>query len=380
MALAILVAEGRDNRKADLRRARRWTWGAIAVATISLLSPVAALNYIVDNHNLLKDQSESSELLDYVSNLRKAPFGVPYTFNDRSVKLLVASQSQAKCLVIGASHVMSLRRTNNPLLGEECPSLDNAGVTGASFEDVITFLGIGLKNPNIDKVIVGISLWTLKRNTRLNWMRNTREMLDARQAFGLSTIPYDDMVLAGSESWIEQLFSLKYLRINYKFIKRAWAGKTSLTYDSRSLAEAELKDVMALRSDASISYPQEWRPTPKNEDLDTTDQWIAPPFVDSEVLQELTTALEVLRKAGKKVVLFEGPYHPYVVDKCPKENICQAIPVVTAAVRSMAAKLNAPIIGGYLPQAFELSSDDFIDFQHTRGDSSAKIGLQQISQ
>lgn len=372
----MLVAKGQKNRRADRRRARRLTWLGIVLMTLLLVSPVAAVNYIVDNHNLLKDQSQSPELRDYVANLRKAQFGVPYTYNDRSVKLLVAGQSEAKCLAIGASHVMTLRHSNNPVLAAECPSLDNAGVTGASFEDVITFLGISLNNPNIKTVVVGVSLWTFKRNTRLNWMRNTREMLDARKAFGLSSVPYDDMVLAGSESWVEQLLSFKYLGINYKFLKRAAAGKTTLSYDSRSLEESELKTVMALRSDASISYPEEAKPTPKNEDLGTTDQWIEQPFLDDQVVAEMTTALDVLRKAGKNVIIYEGPYHPYVVDKCPKENICKAIPVVSATVKEMAEKLGLPILGGYMPQDFGLTGDDFIDFQHIRGASTAKLGIR----
>jgi hypothetical protein len=378
--MAIVTHTGRKIQKSDGARARRRSWAAIIAMTVLFLTPVAAVNYFVDNHNLLQDQSESKELRAYVENLRKAEFGVPYTYNDRSVKLLIAGQSQAECLVIGTSHVMTLRQGNNPILAAQCPTLDNAGVTGASFEDIITFLGIALNKPNIKTVVVDISLWSFKRNSRLNWMRNTREMLDARKAFGLSTAPYDDKVLVGSESWIEQLFSFKYLEINYKFVKRAFAGKTTLSYDSRPLKENELKDVMALRSDASISYPKEWRPTPANENLGTTDQWIEPPFVDDEVVAEWATALQVLQKAGKKVILYEGPYHPYVVDKCPKPNICDAIPVVMAAARAMAERLNISILGGYLPQANGLVGDDFIDFQHIRGSSTAKIGLQFTAQ
>lgn len=374
--MTVVTAKGGTYRKADGRRARRRAWAGIVAMTLLLVTPVAAINYFIDNHNLLHDQSQSPELLDYVASLRQAPFGVPYTYNDRSVKLLVAGQSQAQCLAIGASHVMTLRHSNNPVLAAECPSLDNAGVTGASFEDVITFLGISLNNPNIKTVVVGVSLWTFKRNTRLNWMRNTREMLDARQAFGLSTAPYDDMVLAGSESWIEQLLSFKYLGINYKFLKRAAAGKTTLSYDSRSLEESELTSVMALRSDASISYPEEAKPTPKNEDLGTTDQWIERPFIDEQVVAEMMTALEVLQRAGKKIILYEGPYHPYVVDQCPKDNICQAIPVVSATVKGIAEKLGVPILGGYMPQDFGLTGDDFIDFQHIRGASTAKLTVR----
>ena len=375
-----MTAKRYKNLKADSWRAQRLSWAVIIAITLFGLSPVAGVNYIVDNHNLLRNQTQSDELIDYVANLRSAPSGVLYTYNDRSVKLLIAQQSQAECLVIGASHVMTLRRSNNSILGLECASLDNVGVAGASFEDVITFLGIALKNPKVKKVVLGVSLWTLKRNSRLNWMRNAREMLEARVDFGLSSIPYNDMFFAESKSWFERLLSLKYLRVNYKFLKRTLAGKTTLTYDPRPLRETELKQVMALRSDASLSYPEEFRPTPSNEELGTTDQWVTFPYVEEDVLREFTVVFDILQKAGKKIILYQAPYHPYIVETCPKENICNAIPRVTTAVQMLAKKLQLPIIGGYLPQAFGLDGDDFIDFQHLRGASSEKLKLQPMQQ
>ena len=79
--------------------------------------------------------------------------------------------------------------------------------------------------------------------------------------------------------------------MNYKFIKRSFEGKTTLTYDSRQLTEEDLKKEMALLPDASLSYPEEFRPTPRNEDLGTTDQWIEQPYYEQDVLDEIRAAL-----------------------------------------------------------------------------------------
>lgn len=365
--------EQRGNLRSGLGRAQRRTWIIMAVVALALITPVAALNYFVDNHNLLRDQLSSQELQDYVDSMRRAPVGVPYTFNDRSVKLLLAKESEAQCLAMGSSHIMTLRAANSAFLQDICPTLDNVGVTGASFEDVITFLGVSLQKPNVKTVVVAVSLWTFKRNTRLNWKRNNREFFDARKVFDLSPEPYREVAAAASENWIEQLLSLKYFEINYKFVKRYLAGKTTLDYDERSLTEDDLRDTMALRSDASLSYPSEFLPSPDIDESDTTDQWIEMPYVDRSVVQELKSALSVLKQRGIQPLLIEVPYHPYVVEKCPKPNICGAIPVVSAELRSIAQELEIPLVGSYLPGTLGFVADDFIDFQHIRGESWKKM-------
>lgn len=353
-------------RAADRRMMRR-AWFAMVGAAILVLAPVASINYFVDNHSLLHANLDSDGLQEYVTAMRGAKIAVRYSYNDRSVKLLVAQESTADCIAIGSSHIMTLREDRNAFIARNCTILDNAGVTGASFEDVITLMGIAVAKPNIKHLFIGVDLWTFTRNSRLNWKRNGAEMFAARALFGLSPAPYQHTLEMESASVIEQLFSFKYLMTNLRFLKRAALGKTTLTYDPRELQADDLKKELALLPDASLSYPEEFRSTPRNEDLATTDRWIAPPFIDQGVLEEFKTAIRKIVASGKSVTLIEGPYHPYVVNDCPKPRICEGIKVVDPAVRAMAREIGVPVLGSYDPAPLGLVSDDFIDFQHIRG-------------
>jgi hypothetical protein len=227
-------------------------------------------------------------------------------------------------------------------------------------------MGAALGNPYIKHVYIGFDIWSLRRNTSERWRRTTPAFLFARTAFGLPSGIYDARGGSTPEEALRELFSFSYLKLNYKEIKRAVRGKATLIYSAQSLDEHDLKMQLALRADGSLSYPDEFKPTPTDANLIVTDQWIEPPFYEPEVLEEMRQAVTVLQNAGKEVTFIIGPYHPLVF-KCRTPNICEGMKIMDTVIRKLAADLNIAVIGGFEPSIFGLTSDAFIDFQHLRG-------------
>jgi hypothetical protein len=124
------------------------TWLAAGL----VLALVGGVNLYVDSAGVLRDQTTTRNVQNYIKALRSARVGVPYTYYDRPIKLALARTSTADCLVTGSSHTMTLRIDRNAIFGAECRALDNSGLSGASFEDRISIMGAALDNPYIKHV------------------------------------------------------------------------------------------------------------------------------------------------------------------------------------------------------------------------------------
>jgi len=349
----------------------------VMLATAALLlTIVGGFNFYVDSAGVLRDQTTTSNVKAYVAAMRQAKVGVPYTYYDRPIKLAVATTSTADCVVTGSSHVMTFRVDRNAVIGAECKALDNAGVSGASFEDSITIMGAALANPNVKHVYVGMDIWSLARHTSVRWRRVTQAFMQARHAFGLPDDVYETRGGETVEAQLRELFSLEYLRLNYREVKKSLRGKATLVYSTKQLTEADLRKKLALRSDGSLSYPSEFEPSPGDADLLITDQWMVPPYFDPQVVDEMRKAVKALQQAGKSVTFVIGPYHPTVF-QCAKPRICEGMKVMDPVIRNLAAELNVQVIGGFEPAIFGLTRDSFIDFQHLRGSELHRLRILQ---
>jgi hypothetical protein len=339
-----------------------------------VLAFVGGVNFYVDSAGVLRDRATTDAVQNYVEALRSAKVGLPYTHYDRPIKLALAATSKADCLVTGSSHTMTLRLDSNAIFAAECRALDNSGLTGASFEDRILIMAAALGNPNIKHVYIGFDLWSLRRDISRRWRRTTSAYLSAREAFDLPKVNYDTRGGDTPDEMLREVFSIGYLKLNYKALKRTLNDEEISLDAARPLEERDLREQLALRADGSLSSPEEFKPTPSDPDLAVTDQWIEPPYYEPEVLTEMRQAITRLQAAGKTVSFIIGPYHP-IVFKCGTPRICESMKIVDPIIRSLAAELNVPVIGGFNASRFGLTGDDFIDFQHLRGSAAYRLRI-----
>lgn len=341
-------------------------------AAMLVIGVVAGINIGIDTNDYFGSQREREDLQNYLTHMRQAEHGVLYTYNDRPVKLALLRQSSADCVVIGSSHVMTYQRDRHPLIQQNCKRLDNAGVSGASFEDVVALLGVVKENKVIKQIFLGIDLWSFKRNTRRQWYHIAEAVRQGRRDFDLDPSFYTFEIADSFEEKMAKAFSFSYLMQNWTALKRALRGLAPLSYDARPLSQADLRTELALFADGSFGYPSEFKPSPRDAEITISDQWTDPPYFDPIVVAEMHQTLAILQKEGRKVTLLISPYHPVVL-QCAKADICESMRVVDPIVRSLAKDLGIEVVGGFDPTAFSVTRASFLDFQHLRGSELHKL-------
>jgi hypothetical protein len=169
------------------------------------------------------------------------------------------------------------------------------------------------------------------------------------------------------------LFSFRYFNNNLKALKRAMKSGEK-DFDMHPLTEADLRDVMVMRSDGSMGLPKEFKPTPDDAEIGAGEARIKEPFIDPGTYDEMKQALAKLREMGKDVTIIMTPLHPKVLT-CVGVLVCECLKVVEPAVRELALTVHADVIGSYDPARFGLVRGDFVDDQHLRASSVKKLAL-----
>lgn len=375
-----LEAEGSEYPSPKTVGRRRLIAYTLIFALISAVIPitVSSVNYFVDINDIFQRSTRSSDRLvsQFVDAARKAEVGLTLPDGDRPVKLQLGTTSTADCLMIGSSHIMMFRRDNNPVIAGACKSMDNLSLISASYEDLLTMLGVAAMNPNTKHVFIGIDAFTYQREMHKKWQKNLGAFLAAREVFGLSPEVYTRVDSVPIDSELAPLFSFRYFRNNLKALKRA-AKTGDKDLDTHPLTEADLPDITAMRRDGSVSLPSEFKATPDDAELGAGEARIKEPFVDQGPYDEMRQALAKLRALGKEVTIVMTPLHPKVLT-CVAPLVCECLKAVEAANRELAVAVHADVIGSYDPAAFGLVRSDFVDDQHLRASAVGKVALTAV--
>jgi hypothetical protein len=371
---AELAMESETPTPEPVGRRRLITYAAIfglIAAAIPIL--VGSVNYFVDISDIFQHGTRSSDAVvaAFVEAARKAEIGVELPEEDRPVKLQLGRSSTADCLMVGSSHVMMFRQDNNPVIAADCRSMDNLALISASYEDVLTMLGVAAMNPNTRHVFIGIDAFTFQRQMHKKWQKNLGAFLAAREAFGLSPEVYARVNSVPLDSGLSPLFSFRYFNNNLKALKRAMKSGEK-DFDMRPLTDADLPEITVMRGDGSIGLHNEFKPTPDDAELGTGAARIKKPFIDPGTYEEMRQSLAKLREMGKDVTIVLTPLHPKVV-ACASPLVCECLKTVEPAVRELALAVHADVIGSYDPARFGLERADFVDDQHLRTRSVHKL-------
>ncbi|GAB2178919.1 hypothetical protein [Dongia sp. agr-C8] len=375
--MAYQQAANPENVTAEIPSRRRLVGYAalFALVAVAVIGAVGGINYFIDVNDVFQRGNRASDRVvrAYVEAARGAEIGVPFSEEDRPVKLLLGSTSTADCLMIGSSHVMMFRRDNNPILAADCKRMDNLALISASYEDLLTMLGVAAANPNTKHVFINIDAFTFQREMHKKWQKNAGAFLKARETFGLSPDVYAKIGAVPIDNFFSPLFSFRYFDNNLKGLKRLFkTGQKD--FDLKPLTEADLQTTTVLRPDGSMGLPAEFKPTPDDAEIGAGAARIKEPFIDPAVSQEMMQALIGLSGMGKKVTVVMTPLHPKVWE-CGAPLVCECLREVEPAIRRLAAAARADVMGSFDPKAFGLSRSDFTDDQHLRSGSVHKVGV-----
>ena len=361
--------------------ARRLVAYSVLFALVAglIIGVVGGVNYLVDVNDIFQRGNRASDRIvqAYVKAARAAEVGVALTEEDRPVKLLMGSTSTADCLMVGSSHVMMFRRDNNPIIASQCSGLDNLALISASYEDLLTMLGVAAANPNTKHVFVNIDAFTFQRQMHKKWQRNIGAFLAARAVFGLPPDVYARINAVPLDNALSPLFSFRYFGNNFKGLKRVFKGGQK-DFDLRPLTEADLQETTVMRGDGSIGLPAEFKPTPDDAELGDGKARIVEPFIDAGVYQELVQVLTRLGQMGKRVTIVMTPLHPKILE-CRVAMVCDCLKTVEPAIRQIGKEVHADVIGSFDPSAFGLGRADYIDDQHLRAGAVKRVATIQIA-
>lgn len=339
------------------------------IAALLALGAIGSVNFAVDVNRVYHagDDGEQRQVAAYVAQLRSSAEGMVAMASERPTKWELAAQSDARCFVLGSSRAMIFGQHALAQLGEHCDSLANVAVSGGAFEDFITAAGLIADKPLLDAVYVGVDPWTLRFNADVHWIPFGAAYRQGRERLGLPAIQ-------NHSSW-EQLTNLvngQYLRRN---LEQLYAGKAKATIKAVAPGRTNLADdENILLPDGSVVYSRayEAKPPPHDAQVPNGSIKIQPPYLDPRTASEFEQALERLQARGARIVLLLGPYHPKVM-RCESEKACEAIRVVEAWARNLAARHGYGTIGSFDPRRMGLGPEMFHDELHMRSDAIPKL-------
>jgi hypothetical protein len=193
------------------------------ITWLSLLSlmVVAIVNFTVNPGriypSLLTSNKSPREL---VEQLVQSDFGVHHPengWNERDIKHALALHSTSdQCAVIGSSHIMQISSVGViTSLSDNCPSLINLGVSGATLEDYLALSETILQNKNPPKVIVfGIDPWVLNFNRDIRYKRYSHQYLRMKtKLIGGSSYNPSDTYLGLLQNLINREYFLRSISL-----------------------------------------------------------------------------------------------------------------------------------------------------------------------
>jgi hypothetical protein len=356
------------------------SFSLIAVATINYLANPDKIYPplpIYDSHDRISPKQIIKQLVQSDHGIIVAND----TWNGRDLKhALALSPTTAECAVIGSSRVMqisSVRKERS--LSDNCPSLINLGVSGASLEDFLALSETILRNEKPPKVIVfGIDLSNFNFNRNSRWISHKQSFFNMKSKLEGE---YPDDNSSSTLALVRNLINREYFLRSLKLI---------LSERTRTINNAQefnhqigLEDPVWL-PDGSLIYSgkniqNDSAKISANHDLYLdvfkirSSQWITEKAVELFIL-----LVNHLQQQKFKIIFVLVPYHPAVWDIAEELGINE-INVVESKVHKIARLIGVQVIGSYNPNHIGCTADDFFNGAHPKAKCVTKIERTSVS-
>jgi hypothetical protein len=345
------------------------------IITSILLASVALLNFIVDPAGIYHTSRVNPDV--YADLLRKSKFGVwtpDDLFNDRLIaKALTKHAQQVDCVVIGSSHVMQVSsERSHKSLRDECASILNLGVSGASIEDHITLAYLSLKTGAPAKIVFGIDPWEFAYRKDIRWQAYSD---DYRQAKSNMISPQERPSAANFDgSMLANLINIDYTIRSAKTVaKRIINGIPTIKFSPK--IDPAIGGSAPIRlKDGSHVYSAEYIANSKSTQIPLGGSTYKTDGIlnTRNAIADYRKLLLFLKQRGVEPILMLTPYHENVW-KAPTSPNVRAMTATDSIVRELARELGVKIIGSYDPHVIGCHKDEFYDFMHPKAECLAKI-------
>tara|TARA_B100000315_G_scaffold221277_1_gene224558 strand:- start:102 stop:1229 length:1128 start_codon:yes stop_codon:yes gene_type:complete len=340
---------------------------------------IAIINYTANPGNIYPpiltfDSHNKPSPKDIVEQLVQSDHGVIIqndTWNERDIKhALALHPTNVQCAVIGSSHVMQVRSTGQELsLPNNCPSLINLAVSGATLEDYLALSETILRNERPPRVIVfGIDPWSLNFNRDLRWIRYKQDFFNMQAKLEGE---YHGGNSSSSLDLLRNLINREYLQRSVQLMlsERQLSIKNAPEFDH----QIGLDDPVLL-PDGSLVYSGEYirnalasKISGINDFRIRGSQWVT-----EKAVELFTRLVNHLQQKKFKVIFVLVPYHPSVWDST-EQSAVTAMKAVESKVHKIARSTGVQVIGSYNPGNVECTADEFFDAAHGKNTCLAKL-------
>jgi hypothetical protein len=321
------------------------------LAFLAAIALVASTNYGVDA-NYVYGARDKRFARSYVERLRGSEGGLVLPPLERGVKLELARQSSANCIVLGSSHVAQLGATSAPQIFGGCEAVVNLCVSGGSFEDLVAALGVIIRRNVADTIFIGIGPWMLRRHADERFAEERKIYQESRNILGLERDP----ISFSDVGW-------------YTNLAREVRGVGSLISKDITIKEGQLArdDEEVMKPDGTWQYSRKFLAShaPRQTQTGNGDYKIASPAIDPSVVSEFERVITLLVQRGVTVKFLLMPYHPAVMS-CLGSVVCLTFDRVEGYVRDLGKRFHLDVIGSYDPRPFDLTWSDYLDEMHLR--------------
>lgn len=350
--------------------------------TILVLAACASINYFVDPANVYHSDQASSPA--YADALIKSEFGLWWPENsleDRDIKKQLSRYaSLSECVVVGSSHIMQVGSARTlKSLGDQCSSILNLGVSGASIEDQFVLVYLSLKNGHPKKIVLGVDPWTFAFGKDARWSFYADDYKRARMEI------LGEVNQAGNEntdalgSKLRNLLSVDYT------IRSVQKWTSNLQHDPNhrplepviKINESHGGEYPILFKDGSLLYSAKFLALVSTTRIPLGGVTYATNGVlnDLRAIDAYRLLLLWIKSKGVEPILLMTPYHPNV-SKAPESPNARALAATEPIVRYLGSQLDLRVIGTYNPVTAECMDTEFYDFMHASPECLSKLRQQ----
>ncbi len=341
---------------------------------IILLAPillfVVSVNYIGDAANLFSigyEKKIADEIIkgNNVTNV--------YNYDERLLEKHLINNSILcpDVLVIGSSRVMLLNSSHF-----QKQRIFNAGVSGASIEDLLAIYQMYLQKKCLPKkIILGLDPWTLNiNNGQTRWKTLNQEyLISYNQLTNNSIVAKDEQI----DSKYLQLVSPSYFKGSFK--------KMLIVSSKPIPTTTKINNTFTKLVDGSITYDLEVRSATPDEiekraiDFISGDIYSIEKFdkLSPEIRFLLEKFIERLRSNHIEISFFLAPYHPKVYSFIAKSDKYSKVIESENYFRDLGLKYGIKVIGSFNPNKLNMDNSYFYDGMHCNEKGIEKILISE---
>ena len=345
---------------------------------------VAAINYTVNPGKIypplfISDSDNKLSPKQIVKQLVQSDHGIIFeadTWNQRDLKHALALRpTTAQCAVIGSSRVMQISSVRKErLISDNCPSLINLGVSGASLEDYLALSETILRNENPPKVIIfGIDPWSFNFNFDSRWVGYKQNFFNMKSKLeGEYHGDNSSSTLALARNLINREYFLRSLQLILS--ERTRPIKNVQEFDHQE----GLDDAVLLPDGSLIHSGKDMRNTRTSKISGIPEfrmkgsRWL------TEKAVELFIHLVKHLQEKFKIIFVLVPYHPAVWNIAEHPAIT-AIKGVESRIHEIARLTGIQVIGSYNPRYIGCTADEFFDAKHGKTTCLTKLERASVS-